>query len=110
MLVGEFANALPKGEAFDRHDEVDDVAFGVAAEAFVELVFFRDRKRRRFLAVERAQSGVAAADTAEPDAIFGDDADYIDLRFEVLREFHQGRGETHYLVGQKPAAQLAWSR
>lgn len=101
VLFGQFAKALPKREAFDRHHEFDDVAFGVAAKAFIELVFFGNRKRRRFLAVKRAQAGIAAADAPQPHAVFGNDADDIDLRFEVLREFHPA-GDTYYLVGTIP--------
>ena len=52
--------------------------FRVAAEALEELMIGVDGKRRRFFVMERAEAGVAVAETAQARHVIGDHADDID--------------------------------
>ena len=45
---------LGKSDFLHLHDEFDNIAALMAAEAVIDIFFRRDRKRRRFFVVERA--------------------------------------------------------
>ncbi len=60
VAFGERLKSLRKRQSFDLLHKVDQVAFGVAAEALVKLARLVDVERRSFLLVKRAQSRVTS--------------------------------------------------
>ena len=88
VLLGQFFERLPEREPLDIHHETEDVAFGVAAEAFVELMVGIDREGRGLLVMERAEAGIPVAEAAQARNVIRNDANDIELRFDVLGEIH----------------------
>ena len=54
--LGKKAHRVGIAETFDLHDEVDHTAALVAAEAVIDALVWRDRKRSRLFPMERAQA------------------------------------------------------
>ncbi len=67
--LGQEANGVGIAQAFDLHDEVDDAAALVTAEAVVHLFIRRDGKGRRFLPVEGAEAEVIRAAALQLDVL-----------------------------------------
>ena len=85
ILFGQLFQGFPKGKALDHHDEVEHVAFGIAAKTFEELMIGVDGKRRRLLVVERAKAGIAIANATQSHVVANHRGD-VYLRFEMYSE------------------------
>ena len=78
--------ASGKGDVLDLLDEGEDVAGDSAAEAVEELAAGVDGKRRRFFAVEGAESGVVLRPRLAQLDVFADDADDVGLLLDGVGE------------------------
>ncbi len=72
------------------HHELDDIARSAAAETLIELMPGVHRKRRRFLVVEGAETGVAISSGFAQLHVIPDDVDDVDGGFQLLFEVHEG--------------------
>src|SRR5277367_3414304 len=66
VFFRERAHRLGKRQPFDLHDEVEGAAAGAASEAMEKSALGIDRKRRRLLAMERAQADEVAPRAPQP--------------------------------------------
>ena len=82
MALGQQLESFRKSEAVHFHNELEDVAAGAAAEAFVELARLVDVEGGGLLLMERAQAQVAAGGANAAQAhILADHFDDVDGRF-----------------------------
>src|SRR6185436_16869829 len=68
---GEALDGLYEVEMLELADERDRVAAFLTAETIKDALLGADRERRRFLGMERAEAGDAAADALEHDVLAG---------------------------------------
>ena len=74
-LGGELGEHVEKAAPRRAHEEFDDVAGGLAAEAIEEALVGTDVERRRLFAVKRAQAGEVATGLLQLDGAADDGAD-----------------------------------
>ncbi len=86
QLLRQQPDRFREGDVFDFLDEVEDVAFFVAAEAVVELLGGVHGKRRRFFPVKGTQAGVILSPGFAELDVVADNADDIRLLLYGVRE------------------------
>jgi hypothetical protein len=84
-FFGDNANGFGERALFHLHDELEDVAADVAAEAMIDLAQWMDVEGRRFFGVERAESAKILPSLLQLD-VFADDADDVRLLLDAIRE------------------------
>lgn len=90
VAIGEDLHGLGECHMVHLLDELEDVAFGAAAEAVKDLHAGVDGKRRRFLGVKRTQAHVALARTGafEPH-LLPDDVNDVDGGLQLPGKVHR---------------------